>query len=176
MHRALLVVPRDDLSVAQYRRTRKMLEERGFQVQVAACRRDEIKLRDFSLLPDLELAQARGRDYDLVVFVAGRGNKELWQNPAAHQVARDALAASRVVGASGAAVPILAYAGILQGRCATGPISLATLLGARGVKYTAGPVALDDGIVTLRKSEFYSSFAQQLLKQVSQRASRLTAG
>jgi putative intracellular protease/amidase len=167
LRRALIVVPSIDLSITQYRRMRKILEEQGFQVQVASSRRVEISQGKFCLLPDLELSQASGADYDLVVFVAGRGNKDLWHDPAAHRVVREALAAHRVVGASGAAVPILAYAGVLQGRHATGPLSLATLLGAKGAKYTPGPVAVDDGIVTLRKSEFYVSFARQILEQVS---------
>lgn len=169
MRSALLVVPREHLSVSQYRRTRRLLEEHGFQVQVAASTRDEIKLTDFSLKPDLELAQARGSDYDLVIFVAGRGNRELWHSPEAHRLARDALAAGNGVGASGAAVAILANAGLLQGRHATGPVSLAALLKDKGAEYTAGPVAVDDGIVTLRKSEAFPFFGQQLLELVARK-------
>ena len=170
MPRALLVVPREQLSVSQYRRIRLSLEQQGFQVQVAASRPEEINWTDLRLTPDLSLTTAKGSDYDLVVFVGGRGNKELWNNPAAHQVARDALAAGRVIGASGAAVCILANAGVLQDRRATGPLSIAAALKQRGAKYTPGPVATDDAIVTLRKSEALSPFMQQLLEKVRQRA------
>lgn len=37
-----------------------------------------IEQLDFTLMPDLELSQAKGSDFDLLVFVAGRGNRELW--------------------------------------------------------------------------------------------------
>lgn len=169
MARALLVVPNRGLSVNQYWRTRRLLEQQGFQVQVAAFRRDEIEQLAFSLTPDLELSQAKGGDYDLVVFIAGHGNRDLWNLLEAHRVAREALEAGKVVGASGAAVPILANAGLLRGRRATGPLSVAAVLREAGAEYTADPVTVDDGIVTLRRSEAFESFGQQLLEQVRRR-------
>ncbi len=169
MAKALLVVPKEHFSVSQYRRTRQLLEQEGFSVQVAAPSREQIRLTDFSLTPDLAISEAKAADYDLVVFIAGRGNKELWHAPEAHRLARESLAAGKVVGASGAAVAILANAGLLQGRLVTGPISLAALLKDKGANYTAGPVAVDDGLVTLRKSEAFAFFVQALLDQLRRR-------
>ena len=166
MARALLVVPNWGLSVNLYWRTRRLLEQQGFQLQVAAPRREKIEQLGFILTPDLELAQAKGGDYDLVVFVAGHGNRDLWNRAEAHRVGREALAAGKVVGASGAAVPILANDGLLRGRRATGPLSVAAVLREAGAEYTADPVTADSGIVTLRRSEAFESFGQQLLEQV----------
>lgn len=169
MARALLVVPRQGLSVNQYRQTRQLLEQQGFQVQVAASHRDEISQMDFTLMPDMELGQVGGGDYDLLVFVAGHDNRELWDSPEAHRVAREAQAAGKVVGASGAAVAILANAGLLRGRHATGPISLAAAIKNGGAEYTAEPVVADDGVVTLRRSEAFEAFGQRLLDQLRRR-------
>jgi protease I len=166
MARALLVVPDWGLSVNLYWRTRRLLEQQGFQVKVAAPRREQIEQLAFILMPDLDLAQAKGGDYDLVVFVAGHGNRDLWNHPEAHRVGREAVAAGKVVGASGAAVPILANAGLLRGRRATGPLSVAGVLKQAGADYTADQVTVDAGIVTLRRSEAFESFGQQLLEQV----------
>ena len=166
MARALLVVPRRGLSVNQYRRTRQLLEEQGIQVEVAAPGGEKVVLTDFTVTPDVSLEQASVADHDLVVFVAGRGNRELWSSSDAHRVAKDALAAGKVIGASGAAVGILANAHLLGGRRATGPISLAAMLRAGGADYTAEPVTVDDGIVTLRRSEAFESFGEQLLQQL----------
>jgi len=166
MGRALLVVPSLGFSVTQYRRVRELLEKEGFQAQVAAPRSGEIRLTGFSLKPDLELGQAKAGDYDLVIFIAGRGNRELWNSQEAHRVVREAVATGKVIGASGAAVAILANAGVLQGRRATGPLSLAVVLKDKGAQYTAESVAADEGIVTLRHSEGFDSFARELLQRV----------
>jgi len=176
MRRALLVVPTTQLSVGEYRGIRRLLEKEGFQVQVGSSHRDKIELTGFELTPDVELARVRAADYDLVVFVGGRGNKEFWQASEAHQLARDALAAGKVVGASGSAVRILANAGLLKGRRATGPAAWARFLEEMGAEYTLGPVASDDGIVTMRKSEGLRSFVRQLLAEVIQRTAGLAGG
>lgn len=172
MKQALVVVPKGGLSVNQYERTRRLLEREGFRVQVASSTRDEIEQLDFRLRPDLGLSQVEGGDYDVVVFVAGHGNRELWDSEDAHRVARDALAAGRVVAASGAAVAILARAGVLRGRKATGPVSLAATLEEEGAQYTAEPVQAEDGIVTLRRSEAFESFGKQIVEQHRQRVRR----
>lgn len=168
MARALLVVPRTRFSCNLYRRARDLLERQGIQVQVASSIRGEIRAPECTVMADARLEEVRGADYDLVVFVAGRGNRDLLDSAEAHRVAREALEAGKVVGATGLAVAILANAGLLRGRKAAGPISVAVLLREKGADYTADPVAADDGLVTLRRSEAFPAFGQELLARLPQ--------
>jgi len=170
MARALIVVPPESFSCGQYRQMRQVLTEHGFEVQVASRGREEIKQPRCSVTPDVSLDQVHGGSYDVLVFVAGRGNRRLLEAPEAHRLAREAVSAGRVVGASGLAVGILANAGVLRGQPAAGPISLAGLLQERGAIYTADPVAVAANVVTLRKSEAFPIFAQQLLELVLHKA------
>lgn len=170
MTRALLVVPRRGLAINQYRRARRLLEQRRVQVQVAAPRLEDITQERFSLMPDIELGRVRVGDYDLVVFVGGRGNKEVWYLPEAHRVAREALEAGKVVGAIGTGVGVLIYADLLRGLRATAPPSLVPMLEGRGARYADSPPAVvDDGVVTVRRPEVLETFVVELLEQVERR-------
>jgi putative intracellular protease/amidase len=169
MKRALLIVPKENFSCTFYQRTRELLKQQGFRVQVASSVRKEIKHLTCTLTPNVTLHEVRGGDYDVIVFIAGRGNRNLLDDPEAHRVAREALAAGQVIGASGLAVGILANAGLLEGRQVTAPVTLIARLQAKGAKYTFSPVAVDDGIVTLRDAQAFPVFGQHLLEQVRRR-------
>ena len=170
MTRALLVVPRRGLAINQYRRARRLLEQRRVQVQVAAPRREDVTEERFSLVPDMELGGVRGGDFDLVVFVGGRGNKEVWYLPEAHRVAREALEAGKVVGAIGTGIGVLIHAGLLRGLRATAPPSLVPMLDEVGARYAdSPPVVVDDGVVTVRRPEVMEAFVVELLEQVERR-------
>jgi protease I len=65
---------------------------------------------------DVSLAEVRVADYDAVVYMGGYGCRDQWDDEESHRVARDALAAGKVLGAIGCAPTILAHAGVLEGR------------------------------------------------------------
>lgn len=163
MARAILVIPPENFSCPQLLRARACFQQARLEVQVASSVRTTIQQAHCTVTPDQTLAAVHGGDYDAVVFIAGRGNRQLLTEPDAHRIAREAQAASRVIGASGLAVGILANAGLLAGRRATGPISIAALLKEKGADYTPEPIVVDDRIVTLRRAESFAAFCEQIV-------------
>jgi deglycase len=65
---------------------------------------------------DLPLSEVKVEEYDAVVYIGGFGCQDQWNDEEVHQIARDALAQGKVIGAIGCAPTILAYAGIMKGK------------------------------------------------------------
>ncbi len=69
-----------------------------------------------TVMVDLSLSEVKVADYDAIVYIGGWGCQDQWHDEEAHQIARDALAQGRVLGAVGCAPTILAYAGVMEGK------------------------------------------------------------
>ncbi len=68
---------------------------------------------------DLSLSEVEVENYDTVIFIGGLGCQDQWQDQNAHRIAQDAVEQKVVLGASGCASTILAYAGVLQSKTAS---------------------------------------------------------
>ncbi len=143
----------------EYQIPRDVLEARGCTVTVASATPDTATgAYGLEVQPDVTLDEVRGQDYDAVVFVGGGGAKGYYKSPAAHRLAREALAAGRVVGAICIAPGILAEAGVLQGRKCTGYSSVKRLMKNKGAIYTGEGVAVDGNLVTAKEPRHARDF------------------
>lgn len=115
-------------------------------------------------IPQLNLDQ-----FDAVVFIGGAGAVEFANNPAAHNLAREALAKGKIVGAICIAPTILANAGLVSGKRVTAfPTEQQALIQA-GALYTANPVERDGQIITASGPEAATGFGQMILAAISGR-------
>jgi protease I len=145
--RALLVIyPRFEDS--EYNIPRAALEDAGVVVTVAAPSLDLVKgyYKQTEVLPDLRLADARGSDYDAIVFVGGTGVDV--DDPEAHRVAQEALGEAKVVAAICIAPIILAKAGVVEGKQVTAARQWSTLEKAGAIVVTRGHVVRDGLLIT----------------------------
>lgn len=145
--RALLVIyPR--FNEDEYNIPRAVLEDAGVVVTVAAPSLDLVKGKDkqTEVLPDLRLADARGSDYDAIVFAGGMGVDV--DDPEAHRIAQEAVAEAKVVAAICIAPIILAKAGVVEGKRATAATYWNTLEKAGAVVVTSGHVVRDGLLIT----------------------------
>jgi len=101
---------------------------------------------------DCPAAQVSGRDFDLVFLPGGQpGTDNLRKDPQAQRILQEASEAKKTIGAICAAPLILAEAGCLSGRCATGHPSVRSAMEkATSVQYTGAPVVIDGSVVTSR--------------------------
>jgi len=104
---------------------------------------------------------------DALVFVGGTGAAEYFDDRTAQRLVREAVTAGKLVGAMCFASSILANAGVLEGKPATGYPSREAHLRARGARYTGEPVAIAGRIVTGRGPEDAGAFAGALLAALS---------
>jgi protease I len=145
--RALLVIyPRFEED--EYNIPRAVLEDAGVVVTVASPSLDLVKGMDkqTEVLPDLRLADARGSDYDAIVFVGGMGVDV--DDPEAHRIAQEAVSEAKVVAAICIAPITLAKAGVVEGKRATAATYWNTLEKAGATVVTSGHVVRDGLLIT----------------------------
>lgn len=145
--RALLVIyPRFEED--EYNIPRAVLEDAGVVVTVASPSLDLVKGLDkqTEVLPDLRLADARGSDYDAIVFVGGMGVDV--DDLEAHRIAQEAVAEAKVVAAICIAPITLAKAGVVEGKRATAATYWNTLEKAGAIVVTSGNVVRDGLLIT----------------------------
>ena len=104
------------------------------------------------VMADGQAAQMSGRDFDLIFLPGGQpGTDNLRKDPQVQRILREASEAKKTIGAICAAPSILAEAGYLAGRRATGHPSVRSAMErATGVQYTGAAVVVDGPVVTSR--------------------------
>lgn len=166
--RVLMVIAPDRFRDEEYREPRAVIEEGGGQVTVASASPAVARgMLGLHVRPDATLDQVRASDYDAVVFVGGSGASRYWDDPAAHALARDALALGKVVGAICIAPVTLANAGLLKGRRATAWPAERGRLEAAGAVYTGNPVEEDGRIVTANGPQAARAFGEALARALA---------
>jgi protease I len=101
-------------------------------------------------------------DYEAVVFVGGTGCAVFFDDPTAHEVARQALEGGSVVAACCNAPSILARAELLRGRRATSVASRRADLERHGAVWTGEPVTVDPPFVTANGPEAAYDFGRAI--------------
>ncbi len=97
---------------------------------------------------DGDIARASMSAYSGIIFVGGEGALQLAQNPDAQRLAREAAAQSKMIGAWGHAVAILASSGILKGKRVTGAPEIKDAVVRGGGKFSGRQLERDGVLVT----------------------------
>ena len=160
----LFVVAPKDFRDEEYTLPKEILEKAGFAVVTASLVTGEIKgVMGTSAVSDITVDNARGGDYAAVVFVGGPGTKVLFDNAKAQQIAKDASANGRVIGAICMGPATVANAGVLKGKKATSFESVVDIITAGGALYTGSNVETDGNIITASGPKYAKEFGQAVL-------------
>ncbi len=147
--KVLMVIAPKNFRDEELFETRKIIEAAGHQVVLASTSTDQSTgMLGGKAKPDIVIDGADASQYDAVVFVGGSGTAVLLEHPAALALARSAHAAGKLVAAICMAPGILANAGLLKGKKATGWKGGHDLLKAKGAKVTKKRVEQDGRIIT----------------------------
>ena len=147
--RVLFVVAPQNFRDEEYQKPRQVLEEAGWQIEVASKGINEaVGMFGAKAKIDKDISQLNVDDYSGVVFVGGTGAAVYFDDPNALALAKTAFEKGKVVGAICIAPSILANAGLLSGKKATAFSSEEENLTAKGAQYTGEPVTVDGKIVT----------------------------
>ena len=162
--KAVMVIAHQSFRDEELAEPRKLLEHAGCWVVVASSATSPAKgMLGALVTPDLLVKDVKVADYDAVVFVGGTGAQEYWNDPTAQQIARDAVAQGKLLGAICLAPVTLANAGVLEGKKATVWSSEAGRLKARGAEYTGAAVQVDGSIITADGPEAAKEFGRALV-------------
>ncbi len=149
--RAALIVASQNFRDEELFETKRALDAAAVQTVIASTRIGIIRgalgnIAEANIL----VGQLRVDDYDAIIFIGGLGAVEYAANPAALNLAREAVRQRKILAAISTAPTILANAGVLTGVRATSFLSERNILILSGAVYTGIPVEQDRSIITGR--------------------------
>ncbi len=162
--RAVLVLPHHGYREEELDAPRQALEAAGVTCELASWSlAPAAGMHGGSALPDRLVGSVDPSRLEALVFVGGSGAALLFEDRAAHRLAREAARQGKVLGAICDAGSILASAGLLEGRAATAAPGREAHLRARGALWTGAPVTVTGRIVTARGPEQAQDFGAALV-------------
>lgn len=168
--RAVLVVATRDFQDNEFFTTKLILEGAGIKTDVASSRRGFLRgMFGSRIESQYRLGELNPEEYDALIFIGGVGATELFNNQAAHDVARAAVDAGKVVGAIGLSPSILAEAGLLSGVRVTSMLSERSRLTNAGAIYTGAPLERNGKIITAKNPRMAGNFAHSILRALGGR-------
>lgn len=152
---------------------KRSCEQKNINMTVAGVTTTEVKGEVFgtTLKPDMTISQIDVDKYDGIVIGSGTGSKEFfWGDENLRQIIRLAFAKNKVLAASCNSPVVLARAGILEGKEATGLYNpdVVRELEAGGAIYRDEAVVIDGNIVTGRDIKGMERFIQTLVEKLLQ--------
>ena len=168
----IIVIAKKNFKDEEYFITKEILEEAGFLVETASSEKgiaqgvDGGEVSVDITLENVDLASAVA-----LVLIGGGGAQVYLENETVHNLAREADAKGKIIGAICIAPAILAKAGILNGKKATvwtSPLDkkFAKILGAEGANYLNQDLVEDGKIITANGPEATESFAQAIVRKL----------
>lgn len=168
----LMVLPQARFKDEEVKTLQAFLDRRKIPLKSTAPLKKEVYgMGQARVKPDYSFDEVDVADFDAVVFIGGMGTRELWDEPRAHDIARKAFEAGKIVCAISMGPVILARAGLLDGREATVYFSETKQLTDRGARYTGSAIAVSDNIITCKGPEAVEKLALLLIKLLSERQS-----
>jgi protease I len=143
------------------------LQEEGIQVDVASISRGTIVGKHgYKVSVDLSLDEVKEDQYDLLILPGGKAPERLKKEDKVLSIARYFFGEKKPVAAICHGPLILAAAGLLKNREATGYKATKAELVSAGAHYRDDEVVVDHQLVTSRQPSDLPAFARELLKLV----------
>ena len=165
MKRALVVIAKEGFQDVEEAGTRKGLASAGFEVIHASTEKGTCTGKFGGVIEaEVSLKDVNVANVDRVAFIGGPGAVNLWNNEDAKRIARDTVAAGKILGAICIAPKILAAAGVLRGVNATvwnDDGDQGIFLEDHGALYTDQLVIADGRIITASGPDVAEKFGKE---------------
>jgi 4-methyl-5(b-hydroxyethyl)-thiazole monophosphate biosynthesis len=151
-----------------------ILRRAGITVVSAGLDSKPVKAsRGVVLIPDVTLDEAMRQSFDMVVLPGGMpGSDHLNQDPRIRRLLQDMAKQNKYTAAICAAPKVLADAGLLANKRATGYPGVLEKMGLSGVELSDQPVVKDGHVITSRGPGTAMDFALELVETLSGKAAR----
>lgn len=163
----LFVVASIDYQPIEYTVPKKILEQAGVNVVTASDQLGTAVAQDGTATAvDILVQDASISEFDAVIFIGGPGALDRLDNPASYKLVTAVVQAHKPLGAICIATRILARAGVLKGKRATGwngDNALAGIYKEHDVQYSPNEVVTDEGIVTATGPSVAREFGEQII-------------
>lgn len=174
MKNVVLVVAFDGFQQMEYAHTKAKIEAAGFTVITASTKKGAAVAKDGSTAAvDILIQDIDPQKYAGIFFIGGPGALDDLDNDQSYQLIQKSAALHKPLGAICISTRILAHAGILEGKKATGwngDNQLPAIYKEHNVIYTQEPVTVDGTIITAVGPDQAHDFGKAivtLLKQIA---------
>jgi protease I len=159
----LFILPPYDFCDEEYQKPKDLFADWGARVFVASSSLANAKGMSGAVAkPNICIKEAQPRNFETLLLVGGIGSQKFWHDQTVHNLMIRANRLEKIVSASGYAVMILANAGLLRGKRATGCPVIENFLKWQGAIYTGHPVEIVGNIVTASGPEAAEKFAEAI--------------
>lgn len=168
LHKIALIVASQGYQPVEYSVPKHIIEAAGISVVTVSDHEGTAIAKDnSSTTVDMAIDQMNIADYDGIVIVGGPGAMDHLNTQQMHDIINAAIKSRKVVGAICVSTRILAKAGILDGKRATGWNGDDLLEGIYkecGAKFTPKDVVVDSQIITATGPKAAQEFGEEILK------------
>jgi len=165
--KVLFVIAHEGYQPVEYGEPKKILENAGFQIVTASDKPGTAKDKDGNTTQvDLTLKKVKVDDYDGIFFIGGPGAMECLDNKESYRIIKEAAKKHLPMGAICVATRILAKAGALTRRRATGwngDNELEKIYAEYDVKYLPEPVVVEENMITATGPSAAKTFGQEIM-------------
>lgn len=143
-----------------------LLRRAGVEVVAAGLDAEPVKAsRGVVLIPDTTLDEALQQEFDMIVLPGGQpGTDNLNRDPRIHELLKTLHAQGKYTAAICAAPKVLATAGLLDDRSATGYPGVLEKMNMPGINFIDAPVVKDEKVITSRGPGTAIDFALTLIE------------
>jgi len=167
----LLVVAYEGFQQVEYNEPKKILQDQGFTVVTASTKPGAAVAKDGSTTPvDILIDTVKVTDYVGIYFIGGPGALEYLDNETSYTLLKQAAHHKIPFGAICISPRILAAAGVLKGKKATGwndDNELQSIFKEHGVIYEKTGVVVDGNIITATGPKTAQDFGKAIAKLLS---------
>ena len=167
----LIIIASNGYQPVEYSITKKTLEQAGYMVTVASDTQGPAIAADKTTTEvDLTLNNVIVDHYAAIIFVGGPDTLDHLDNQISYKLIKEAIQTKKIVAAICIAPRILAHAGILKGKRATGwdgDGNLAQIYKDHGVTYERRPVVVDGLIITAVNPTAAHDFGIKIVERLS---------
>ena len=147
-----LIIAFRDYQPQEYNHTKQVLSQAGFSVITVSTKAGTARATDKSTTPiDKTIYTLKDNDYDAIFIIGGPGAHTELDTEAVYAIMQTAHNAHKIIGAICYSPRILAKAGLLKDKKATGwndDNELKKIFSFHGAIYTPKHVVIDDSIIT----------------------------
>lgn len=172
MSKVLLVIAFRDFQPLEYSAPKKVLQDGGVEVITASNEMGVAisTIKEQTAKVDILVKDANAENYDGVFFIGGPGAPEYLNNDDSYKLIKDAQVKCKVFGAICISPRILAAAGVLKGKKATGwdgDGELEGVLKKAGAQYVREPVVVDGNLITAGGPAAAEEFGRGILNNLA---------
>lgn len=165
MKNILMVIAPRDFRDEEFNIPKEIFIDNGYKITVGSIQSGEaIGANGTKTKIDIVASDVDVNQYDAVVFVGGPGMQQILDDDSLKMLAQKFNVSGKLVSAICVAPAILAKAGLLKNKKATGFTDVKSDIENNGGKYIDSPVAIDGNIITANGPKASNEFAKEIIK------------